>query len=80
MDGIITPIGTEPWKLQTSKLNQYDILLRNDRYWCKKLALEKITIKVIPDPTSHAVAFEAGDIELLYRNEGLLPPEIFTTI
>lgn len=77
MDGIIAPIGTGPWKLQTSKLNQYDILLRNDRYWGKKPALEKITIKVIPDPTSRAVAFEAGDIELLYGDEGLLPPETF---
>ncbi|HGJ5889832.1 MAG TPA: nickel ABC transporter substrate-binding protein [Arsenophonus apicola] len=77
MDGIIAPIGTGPWKLQTSKLNQYDVLLRNDHYWGKKPILEKITIKVIPDPISRAVAFEAGDIDLLYGNDGLLPPETF---
>lgn len=56
--------------LKESKLNQYDVLVRNDRYWGEKPQIEKITVKVIPDPTTRAVAFETGDIDLLYGNEG----------
>lgn len=37
----------------------------------------KITFNVIPDPTTRAVAFETGDIDLLYGNEGLLPLDTF---
>ncbi|MGZ0719392.1 nickel ABC transporter substrate-binding protein [Kluyvera cryocrescens] len=75
--GIHAPIGTGPWVLAESKLNQYDVLLRNERYWGKKPALQKVTVKVIPDPTTRAVAFETGDIDLLYGNEGLLPLDTF---
>ena len=32
---------------------------------------------MIPDPTTRAVAFETGDIDLLYGNEGLLPLDTF---
>ena len=77
MRGIKAPIGTGPWVLQESKLNQYDVLVRNDRYWGEKPQIQKITVKVIPDPTTRAVAFETGDIDLLYGNEGLLPLDTF---
>lgn len=77
MHGIKTPVGTGPWLLKTSKLNQYDVLVRNDRYWGEKPQLQKITIKIIADPTTRAVAFETGDIDLLYGNEGLLPLDTF---
>lgn len=77
MNGIKAPIGTGPWVLQASKLNQYDVLVRNEHYWGEKPPLQKITVNVIPDPTTRAVAFETGDIDLLYGNEGLLPLDTF---
>ena len=77
MNGIKAPIGTGPWILQESKLNQYDIFVRNENYWGEKPAIKKITFNVIPDPTTRAVAFETGDIDLLYGNEGLLPLDTF---
>ncbi len=77
MHGITTPIGTGPWILKESKLNQYDVLVRNEHYWGEKPQIQKVTIKVIPDPTTRAVAFETGDINLLYGNEGLLPLDTF---
>ncbi|HEY4437511.1 MAG TPA: nickel ABC transporter substrate-binding protein [Lelliottia sp.] len=77
MNGIKAPVGTGPWMLKESKLNQYDVLVRNDRYWGEKPAIRQITVKVIPDPTTRAVAFETGDIDLLYGNEGLLPLDTF---
>ncbi|MCP6576776.1 ABC transporter substrate-binding protein, partial [Klebsiella pneumoniae] len=75
--GIKAPIGTGPWVLKTSQLNQYDVLVRNDRYWGDKPAIHQVTVKVIPDPMTRAVAFETGDIDLLYGNEGLLPLDTF---
>ena len=77
MNGLKAPIGTGPWILQESKLNQYDVFVRNENYWGEKPAIKKITFNVIPDPTTRAVAFETGDIDLLYGNEGLLPLDTF---
>lgn len=75
--GIKAPIGTGPWVLKESKLNQYDVLVRNERYWGDKPPIRQITVKVIPDPTTRAVAFETGEVDLLYGNEGLLPLDTF---
>lgn len=75
--GIKAPIGTGPWMLSSSQLNQQDVLVRNPHYWGKKPALEKVTVKVIPDATSRAVAFETGEVDLLYGDEGLLPLDTF---
>ncbi|HID4044217.1 TPA: nickel ABC transporter substrate-binding protein [Pluralibacter gergoviae] len=77
MRGIKAPIGTGPWVLKSSRLNQDDVLVRNERYWGDKPAIRQITIKVIPDPTTRAVAFETGELDLLYGNEGLLPLDTF---
>ncbi|MEQ0054036.1 nickel ABC transporter substrate-binding protein [Klebsiella sp. JN_Kp127] len=76
-NGIKAPIGTGPWRLASSQLNQRDVLVRNERYWGNKPALQQITIKVIPDATSRAVAFETGEIDMLYGDEGLLPLDTF---
>lgn len=80
MNGIVAPIGTGPWVLQTSRLNQDDVLVRNERYWGPKPAFDKVVIKVIPDPTSRAVALETGDIDMLYGNEGLLSLDTFARL
>ncbi|KFC04458.1 periplasmic substrate-binding component of an ABC superfamily nickel transporter [Trabulsiella guamensis ATCC 49490] len=77
VSGIKAPIGTGPWILKASQMNQYDVFVRNDNYWGEKPALRQITIKVIPDPTSRAIAFEAGEVDLLYGDEGLLPLDTF---
>ncbi|KNC88361.1 nickel ABC transporter substrate-binding protein [Trabulsiella odontotermitis] len=77
VSGIKAPIGTGPWVLKASRMNQYDVFVRNDNYWGEKPAIRQITLKVIPDPTSRAVAFEAGEVDLLYGDEGLLPLDTF---
>lgn len=77
MNGILSPVGTGPWILKETKLNQYDVFVRNDNYWGTKPAIDKVTIKVISDPTSRAVAFETGEIDLMYGDEGLLPLDTF---
>lgn len=70
--GISAPIGTGPWVLSASKLNQYDIFTRNPRYWGQPPALRKVTVKVIPDPTSRTVALETGSVDMLYGDKGII--------
>lgn len=41
MNGIKAPIGTGPWILQESKLNQYDVFVRNENYWGEKPAIKR---------------------------------------
>ena len=65
-DGIKAAVGTGAWKLVETKLGEYDIFERNDQYWGPKPDIERIVIKVIPDPNTRAVAFETGDIDLIY--------------
>lgn len=76
-NGINAPIGTGPWILKETKLNQYDVFVRNDHYWGEKPAIDKVTVKVIADPTSRAVALETGEVNLMYGDEGLLPLDTF---
>ncbi len=64
--GIKAAIGTGPWVLVESKLGEYDIFKRNKTYWGPKPDIERIIIKVLPDPNTRAVAFETGEIDLIY--------------
>ena len=65
-DGIKAAVGTGPWVLEESKLGEYDLFKRNDKYWGPKPQIEKILVQVIPDPNTRAVAFETGKIDLIY--------------
>ncbi|MCF1473688.1 MULTISPECIES: nickel ABC transporter substrate-binding protein [Rhizobium/Agrobacterium group] len=76
-DGIAQPIGTGPWVLQETRLGEKDVFVRNDRYWGGKPAFDNVTVKVIPDPNSRAIAFETGDIDLIYGADGPISPDTF---
>jgi nickel transport system substrate-binding protein len=67
--GIRAPIGTGPWKLVESKLAEYDIFMRNESYWGPKPDIERIVVKVIPDPNTRAVVFETGEVDLIYGSD-----------
>lgn len=69
-DGIKKPVGTGPWKLVETKKGEYDLFERNESYWGKKPAIQKILVKVITDPNTRAVAFETGEIDLIYNAGG----------
>jgi nickel transport system substrate-binding protein len=68
--GIKKPVGTGPWLLAESKLGEYDLFVRNDRYWGNKPAIERILVKVISDPNSRLTAYETGEIDLIYGSGG----------
>ena len=65
-DGIKAAVGTGPWVRTEFKLGEYEVFERNEKYWGPKPAIRKILIKIIPDPNTRAVAFETGEIDLIY--------------
>ncbi|RCK49854.1 nickel ABC transporter substrate-binding protein [Thalassospira profundimaris] len=77
MNGIKRPIGTGPWILRETRLGEEDVFVRNDHYWGPKPFYQQITVKVIPDPNSRAVAFETGQIDLIYGTDGPISPDSY---
>lgn len=65
-NGIKTPTGTGPWKLAEQILGERDVFVRNDSYWGKRPLPSGVTVKVIPDPVSRALALRTGEVDLIY--------------
>ncbi|MHC9082169.1 nickel ABC transporter substrate-binding protein [Bacillus altitudinis] len=74
--GIEKPVGTGPWVLKTYKKDDYAIFERNDHYWGEKPKVKEIKVKVIPDAETRVMAFEKGDVDLLY-GEGTISLDAF---
>ncbi len=54
--------------MKSKKQNEYITFKRNENYWGKKPKLKEVTVKVIPDAQTRALAFESGDVDLIYGN------------
>lgn len=77
VDGIAAPVGTGPWKLAETRLGERDLFVRNDSYWGERPAYDEVAVKVIPDPNTRAIAFETGEIDLIYGTDGPISPDTF---
>ena len=61
------PIGTGPFKFKEWKKGEYIILERNENYWKKGLPyLDEIIFKIIPSSTGMTLAFEKGEVDLIW--------------
>ncbi|MBX9975956.1 nickel ABC transporter substrate-binding protein [Cytobacillus firmus] len=74
--GVVKPIGTGPWILDEHKADEYAIYKRNENYWGELPEVEKIQVKVIPDAETRVLAFEKGEIDLIY-GEGVISLDAF---
>ncbi|WP_226528669.1 nickel ABC transporter substrate-binding protein [Metabacillus niabensis] len=74
--GITTPVGTGPWVLDEYKVDEYAIFKRNENYWGERPSEEKIKVKVIPDAETRVLAFEKGELDLVY-GEGVISLDSF---
>ncbi|WP_081381178.1 nickel ABC transporter substrate-binding protein [Rhodovulum sulfidophilum] len=79
-DGILAPIGTGPWVLTETSLGEHDVFRRNDRYWGARPAFAGVTVKVIPDPNTRAIALRTGQIDMVYGIDGPLSPDTFAEL
>ncbi|MDN7240993.1 nickel ABC transporter substrate-binding protein [Planococcus sp. N028] len=74
--GITAPVGTGPWVLEDYKKDEYATFTRNPEYWGESPKLEKVTIKIIPDAETRVLAFEKGELDLIY-GEGAISMDSF---
>lgn len=59
------PVGTGAFKFQERKAGEYGILVRNDDYFFP-VYLDKVVLRVIPDSTASAAAFEKKEIDFCW--------------
>lgn len=74
--GITEPVGTGPWLLSDYKKDEYATFTRNPDYWGESPEAETVTIKIIPDAETRVLAFEKGELDLIY-GEGVISMDSF---
>ncbi|MGM0855224.1 MAG: nickel ABC transporter substrate-binding protein [Bacillota bacterium] len=74
--GVEKPVGTGPWVLDEYKTDEFAVFKRNEDYWGELPSIEKIKVKVIPDAETRVLAFEKGDLDVVY-GEGVIGIDSF---
>jgi nickel transport system substrate-binding protein len=74
--GVVKPVGTGPWVLDEYKVDEYAVFKRNDDYWGEVPNIKKIKVKIIPDAETRILAFEKGELDLIY-GEGVISIDSF---
>ncbi|WP_347552925.1 nickel ABC transporter substrate-binding protein (plasmid) [Pseudalkalibacillus hwajinpoensis] len=77
--GVAKPIGTGPWVLDEHKVDEFTIFKRNENYWGELPKVEKVKVKIIPDAETRVLAFEKGELDLLY-GEGVINIDAFNQL
>jgi len=77
VDGITAPIGTGPWIHSETRLGERDLFVRNETYWGERPGFDEVEVKVVMDPNTRAIAFETGEIDLIYGVDGPISPGNF---
>jgi len=73
------PVGTGPWMLSEYKQDEYAVFTRNPNYWGETPKLDKVTVKIIPDAETRVMAFEKGELDLIY-GEGVISMDSFNQL
>ena len=66
MNGVNGYIGTGPYVLTDFVTDEYAVFERNENYWGEAPAIQKITVKVIPDNQTRIMALENEEIDLIF--------------
>lgn len=70
-DGVNEYIGTGPYILTDSVVDEYAVFEANENYWGEVPAIKKITVKVISDNQTRILALQNGEIDLIYGKDML---------
>lgn len=73
------PVGTGPWMLSDYKKDEYAVFTRNPNYWGNSPKIDKVTVKIIPDAETRVMAFEKGELDLIY-GEGVISMDSFNQL
>jgi peptide/nickel transport system substrate-binding protein len=61
------PVGTGPFRIAEAVKGSHYVLERNPDYWKKgQPYLDRVTLRVMPNPASRVLAFEKGEVDVLY--------------
>ncbi len=64
------PVGTGPFVLTTWNPNNELVLTRFEHYWNSELPmLDRVTLKIIPDPSTAVTSLRTGHVDLIPRLE-----------
>jgi peptide/nickel transport system substrate-binding protein len=74
--GVLT-MGTGPWQFDSFDPTSGVELSANPHYWARKVQIARISIKFISDPSAQAIAFRAGQIDVV---PGVADPRSFTAL
>jgi len=76
-EGNVTePIGTGPFRRVEWITGEKLVIERNEDYWGGRPKLERVTLRVIPDPATRKMALEAGEIDMIIDTGGILPEHV----
>ena len=65
------PVGTGPYKFDRWQKGQFVELVRNDEYWGKKPAIERLRFLAVPEATTRIALVETGQAHVAVR----VPPQ-----
>ncbi|WP_213974215.1 nickel ABC transporter substrate-binding protein [Tepidanaerobacter acetatoxydans] len=71
----IKAIGTGPWKVEKYIKNDKTIFTINHYYWGEKPKIDRLIIKVIPDPQTRVFALQNEEIDIAGGQMGSIPIE-----
>jgi peptide/nickel transport system substrate-binding protein len=62
------PAGSGPFVLERWEPGHQVVLARNKNYWDPaQIHLDRVMVRIIPDPTSLGTALQAGDVDLIFN-------------
>ncbi|TVX99195.1 nickel ABC transporter substrate-binding protein [Cohnella terricola] len=73
------PVTTGPWVLTEYKKDEIAVFTRNENYWGTKPKINKLVVKVIPDPEARVLTLEKGNIDMIY-GEGNISLDSFVNL
>jgi peptide/nickel transport system substrate-binding protein len=59
------PVGTGPFVFQSWQRDSQIVLTANPKYWGGKPAVDKLTIKVMPDAAASLAALQSGELDIV---------------
>jgi peptide/nickel transport system substrate-binding protein len=70
------PSGTGPFKLESWRVGEKIVLVRNDAYWGPKPALERIEFRVVPEDSARVLQLIAGEVDAIANVPPVLLPRL----
>jgi peptide/nickel transport system substrate-binding protein len=74
-DFVGPPVATGPFRIVEWARDQGIVLERNDRHWGRRPSLDRIALRIYPDPSVRVSALRAGEVDALLELGPMLPAQ-----